>query len=326
MTTDEATRPASPPTTYRPATPDDLPACAAIWRTALNDYMLPLNMPEIPDDLGPILRLYRHLLSTDPDTFVVAERAEPAEPDGPTRIVGFVSAVRRGELWFLSMLFILPEAQAAGLGRSLLERVLPAPGTAWLATCTDSAQPVSNALYASLGMVPRLPLLRLVGLPERPAELPPLPAGIGVLRFDEVGAAGERLAGAALDDELAAIDREIAGFEHRQDQTLLQAEDRIGFLFIGPDGASVGYGYSSETGRVGPVAVRDRALLGPVIGHLVTAVRPRGAFGLWLPGAADVLPDLLRAGFRIEGFPCLICWDRPLTDFSRYVPISPGLL
>ena len=37
-------------TTYRTATPDDLPTCGVIWRTALNDYMGRLNIPEIPDD------------------------------------------------------------------------------------------------------------------------------------------------------------------------------------------------------------------------------------------------------------------------------------
>ena len=35
---------------------------------------------------------------------------------------------------------------------------------------------------------------------------------------------------------------------------------------------------------------------------------------------------LLRAGFRIDGFPVLLCWDRPFADFARYLPISPGLL
>jgi hypothetical protein len=34
----------------------------------------------------------------------------------------------------------------------------------------------------------------------------------------------------------------------------------------------------------------------------------------------------LRAGFRMESFPLLLCWDRPFADFSRYLPISPGLL
>jgi hypothetical protein len=35
---------------------------------------------------------------------------------------------------------------------------------------------------------------------------------------------------------------------------------------------------------------------------------------------------LLRAGLRLEGFPVLLCWTRPFADFSRYLPISPGLL
>jgi hypothetical protein len=46
-----------------------------------------------------------------------------------------------------------------------------------------------------------------------------------------------------------------------------------------------------------------------------------------VPGAADAtMTSLLGAGFRIDGFPCLVCWNRAVVDFSRYVPISPGLL
>ncbi|MDQ3128655.1 MAG: hypothetical protein M3Q66_09420, partial [Chloroflexota bacterium] len=57
----------------RPARVDDLAECAAIWRESLNDYLGRLAQSEIPDDLGPILRLYGHLLATDPTTFLVAE-------------------------------------------------------------------------------------------------------------------------------------------------------------------------------------------------------------------------------------------------------------
>jgi hypothetical protein len=28
----------------------------------------------------------------------------------------------------------------------------------------------------------------------------------------------------------------------------------------------------------------------------------------------------------MEPIPLLLCWDRPFADFSRYLPISPGLL
>jgi hypothetical protein len=286
-----------------------------------------LNLPEVPNDLAAILRLHRHLLATDPDGFLVAEQVVADGDIADVRIVAFGSAVRRDPVWFLSMLFVMPNAQAAGIGRNLLGRLLPPPGSATLATCTDAAQPISNGLYASHGIVPRMPLLRLVGLADRAAELPRFPDGVHPVRFAEVSRDGDRIGGAALDDELAALDRDAAGFEHPADHGMVGAEGRTGFLYVGPDGGPIGYGYASESGRVGPIAVRDAALLGPVIAHLVTTIRPRGAFGMWLPGAAEEsFAPLIRAGFRMEGFPCLLCWDRPFADFARYVPISPGLL
>jgi len=76
----------------RPATPDDLATCAAIWRDSLNDYLARLAQPDIPDDLGPILRLYAHLQATDPATFLVAERGRAAGGSGGTSIDAFVVA------------------------------------------------------------------------------------------------------------------------------------------------------------------------------------------------------------------------------------------
>jgi hypothetical protein len=67
--------------------------------------------------------------------------------------------------------------------------------------------------------------------------------------------------------------------------------------------------------------------MGPILGHLTTTVVPRGAFAMWVTGSADqALVRSLKAGFRLDGFPVLLCWDRPFADFSRYLPISPGLL
>ena len=313
---------------FRPASVADLPACARIWREAINTYLRPMNLPEIPDDLGPILRLYGHLQATDPGTFLVAEQTGAS---GETGIDAFVAVVVRERLRFLSMLFVLPRAQGRGLGRALLDATMPAAHTAgaatgWRATSTDSAQPISNGLYASLGMVPRIPLLRLVGLPERPDAFPVLPEGIGISAFDEIDGDGG-LASAALGAELAGLDRGAVGFERSVDHAFVAGEGRHGFLYHDRTGAAVGYGYTSESGRVGPIAVADPALLGAVVGHLVTAVRPRGAFGLWVPGpAGEAVVPLLRAGFRLDGFPVLLCWDHPFADFSRYIPISPGLL
>jgi hypothetical protein len=242
--------------------------------------------------------------------------------------VAFGSAVVRERVWYLSMLFVLPEFQGAGLGRDLLARLLPADDAMARATATDSVQPISNAMYASLGIVPRMPLLSLVGLPRRPEAFGELPSGVVPLRFDELAAGppdgvGHRM----LADAIDTLDRELLGAAHPADHRFLRSETRHGWLYRGPDGTPVGYGYAGEAGRLGPVAVRDADLLGPVLGHLTSAVEPRGAFALWVGGAADrAVVAALRAGFRLDQFPVLVCWDRPFADFSRYLPISPGLL
>lgn len=312
----------------RRATVDDLPTCAAVWRESINDYTSRLGQPDIPDELAPILRLYGHLLETDAERFVVAERAHGSSREAPDSVDGFAAAVIRGNVWYLSMLFVRPAAQAHGLGRQLLAEV--SPGHDWLgarATATDSAQPISNGLYGSLGIVPTMPLLRLVGLPRRSSPFPALPRGIEPLEFGEVDRGVDGLERSALVAELAAIDADAAGFDHGADFAFLEREGRRGFLFRDGDGVAVGYGFAAESGRVGPVAVRDDDLLAPVLGHLLGAVRPRGAFAVWVPGSAGAaMAGLLRAGFRIDGFPCLLCWDRPFADFSRYLPMSPGLL
>jgi len=304
----------------------------------LNDYLVRLGQPEEPEDLTGVTTLYTHLLATDPDGFIVATRPDASSPDGE-RVVAFAVAVVRSSLWYLSMLFVLPEEQGMGMGRTLLERVLPAPGAdVALATSTDSLQPISNALYARFGIVPRMPLLHLVGSVRRPEVLPDLPDGVTATAFEEI--AGDVAAGGGAGQNLGLggghhrlthlvnrLDLEIAGFEHPQDHRFLRTVDRHGYLYRVADGAILGYGYTSDTGRIGPVAMRDESLIPPVLGHLLRAARPRGALALWVPGAAGpAVTALLEAGLRLEDFPILMCWTRPFGDFSRYLPIGPGLL
>jgi GNAT superfamily N-acetyltransferase len=324
--------------TVRPARPEDLAACAVVFRTAINAYTRPLGQIDVPEDPGPVVRLWAHARSTDPERFVVATVS--GEDDGAAasgeRIVAFGSALVRDGLWFLSMLFVLPEFQGAGVGRRILARILPGDDAAYRATATDAAQPISNALYAMHDIVPRMPLLNLTGLPLRPEAFGPMPSGVSAIAFDEIdgGPAGDATDGAdgfgrrMLANELDVLDRELLGVTHLPaDHAWLRTEGRRGWLYRGPDGGAVGYGYAAEAGRVGPVAVRDPALFGPILGHLTSAVVPRGVFALWIGGEADrALVPALQAGFRLEQFPVLLCWDRPFADFSRYLPNSPGLL
>jgi len=309
----------------RTARAEELPACADVWRAALDGYGPRVGRLPMIAAPGPLVALLAHLRGSDPDRFLVAVRPEA---DGAERVVAFASASRRDHVWFLGMLFVHPDEQARGLGRALLEAVLPGgadPVT--LATCTDAAQPISNALYARYGIVPRMPVLELVGRPDRggPAALPD---GVRAVPFELLAGGptdgpGPRRLAAALD----ALDRAILGYAHPQDHAYLGESGRLGHLYEAGDGQIVGYGYVSQVGRIGPLAVQDAALLPGVLSHLLHAVDPAGAFSAWVPGAAGAaVSSLLEAGLRLEDFPALLCWDRPFADFSRYVPITLAVL
>ncbi len=336
---------------YRPPRPAELGDCALVWYSAVDEYMARLNRPLPSPYLDPLVVLLQHLLATDPERFLVA--VHPAESRGRRdEVVGFGIAAQREHVWFLSQLYVLPHEQGHGIGRALLTQILPSlpaapedeptvgrgPGIAGsgqagkagdrgatpesasrpgvLAMCTDSAQPVSNGLYARYGIVPRLPVFNLVGTPS-PAALSRLPAGIEAVPFGRSDPTAE----------IAAIDRAVLGYAHAADHAYLRTTGRTGFVYRSDDGQPVGYGYSSEAGRFGPVALLDETLTAPVLGHLMNAIRPRGATTVWVPGANDrAMVALLRTGLRIEGFPALLCWTRPFGRFECYLPAGLALL
>lgn len=321
--------------TFRPPRRAELADCALVWYSAVDDYMGRLGRPLPSPYLDPLMALFDHLLTTDPERFLVAVRQPvPGSSHTKEQVVGFGIAVQRERVWFLSQLYVSPSEQRHGIGHALLSLILPSPpadgdagtgagtGAAGqtdgvLATCTDSAQPASSGLYSRYGMIPRMPIFNLVGTPATPSILPPLPADV------EVAAFGIGDPSAAID----AIDRQVLGFAHPLDHGHLRASGRTGFLYRTPGGEPLGYGYSSEAGRFGPVALLDDTLTAPVLGHLIGSIKPRGATSAWVPGANDrAMVALLRAGLRIEGFPALLGWTRPFGAFDRYLPASLALL
>jgi GNAT superfamily N-acetyltransferase len=275
----------------RPATPEDLPACERVWRDGLNGYLVRLGQLEVPAENPGLRRLHAHTLATDPERFRVATRGE--------RVVAFGSAVRRGRVWFLSMLFVDPAEQARGVGRRLLAELLPGDGDVALATVADSAQPVSNGLYASLGIVPRMPLLNAVGRPRAGWSPPPLPDGITIAELRAEGTDAV---------DVASLDRAVLGFAHPQDHAFALRERPSAFAYRARDGQLAGYGYTSEVGRIGPIAVGDPALLGRRGRRGGPAGRPP-VRGLPAPGLLDepvrglraLRPDLAGAALNLTG-------------------------
>lgn len=331
--------------TFRPGQAADLEACSRVWKSAIDDYQARLNQPPLPGDQAHLRRLLAHLLETDPDRFWVAmDRAGVGvDPSGASRspsLIGFSSAAVRDGLWFLAMLFVEPRLQASGLGKALMDRAqagrdvdpggprVPGPddpldtGIHTWGMCTDSAQPIANALYAGRGMVPRVPIWRVSGEIRRWTALPRPPAGTEIVRFDILEAEGpdgaRRLAG-LLDD----LDHEVIGIAHAADHRYLRRDGRAGFLLRETGGRPLGYTYGSSTGRLGPVAATDPALHPALLRIALREALVPGPAAIWVPGTADrAMRALLAAGMRLDGFPGLICWSRAAHPFERYLPIS----
>lgn len=327
---------------YRPGREADLEDCTRIWRIGIEDYQARLNQPAMPEDLGPLRRLLAHLLATDPDRFWVA--TAPDDDTGGEAMIGFSSASLRDGLWFLAMLFVDPRFQADGVGQALMDRAqagrdvdpggpaVPSPddpfdsGIHTWGMCTDAVQPISNALYARRGMVPRIPIWRLFGEVRRWSAVPPLPDSLEAVPFEAVERTGPDGPGrlAAILDEL---DRGLLGSTHPADHAFLRRDGRVGFLARERGGRVLGYAYGSGIGRLGPVAATDPALLPALLGTAIREAPALGPVAIWVPGTAAVaMRALLDAGLRIDGFPGVICWSRAEHPFDRYLPISLAIV
>ena len=267
-------RPADRARCTRPDVPTGRPDELAGLRRDLADVDQRLHRAarpaEIPPESDPVTRLFAHLQATDPERFVVGDDDGPQDGDGRAGRWRSPRPIVRERLWFLSMLFVLPGAPGRGVGRELLARVLPA------ATAHGRGRPRPTAPSRSrtrctrrTGSCPRMPLLE----PRRPAERPDafgaLPRGsAGAVRDDRRRAAGRRRAtapgrGGRRARPRAARRRAPAG-------PSLPARPRgaTAGSIAAPTASPLGYGYAGEAGRLGPVAVRDAALLAPILGHL----------------------------------------------------------
>ena len=299
----------------RPLTAGDLAACAEVFYAALDDLSERRHQAPWPRNEAPMIRLYGRLLASHPPGGALATDGE--------RVLGFGLAVERERTWFLGFLFVDPALQAGGIGRQLLERVLPTAGAAaWLAdggvlaTCAESIQLISTGLYVSIGMRPRDPIYQLVGTP-RLADLRRLPVSIEGVPFERL----ETSEGADwLAEVLAPLDMAAVGYRRDVDHRDDRAEGRRGILYRDRgDGRAVGYGYVQPSGRLGPAFVTDAALLEGVLSDLIGRLQPAGAWQLVVPGASAAMTPLLRAGLRFDEAPIVHCASAPYLAVEAYL-------
>ena len=301
--------------TIRSMTSGDVAPSSTVFYAALDGLTERRHQAPWPRNEAPMLRLFERLLASHPAGGAVATIG--------SRVVGFGIAVERERSWFLGFLFVEPALQAAGVGRRLLERILPAKGAqAWLAdggvlaTCAEAIQLVSTGLYASLAMRPRDPIYPMVGMPRAEA-LGRLPQSVEGVTFERIEASeGPQW----LAETLAPLDVAAVGhrrpIDHRDDST----EGRRGVLFRDRgDGHALGYGYVQPVGRIGPAYVTDPALLEGVVADLIGRVQPPGAWQFFVPGASASMTALLRAGLRLDDPPIMHCSSGPSLAVESYL-------
>jgi GNAT superfamily N-acetyltransferase len=257
-----------------------------------------MGQPPVPRNGVALKRLIAHVRASTPS------RAWLAEDAG--QVIAFGAAADRDEMTFLAFLFLRPEAQGRGLGRTLYERCMPARG--YRAVCVEAIQPVSTALYSSYGLTPREAIYTFIGTPRR--HLPRLAPSF---RLDD-------LHQAAAD----SLDHEVLGITRGVDHAAWRADRKAFALLHG--GELLGYGYVQASGRLGPVVVRRGADLLPFVGSLINEVTPLEAWQLLVPGSAsETFAALLHAGLRFDGPPALYCATGEGIDHSRYLPASYAL-
>ncbi len=288
----------------REAIAADIPALLEVFFHAMEDLDERRGRPLQPRNAAPLEMHFEHLLSTDPQSSMVA--------DDHGHVVAFGIVMRRGADAFLSFLFVEPRWQGRGLGKAVLDACLGGTsGAERISTCAEADQPVSTGLYASLGMAPRAPIYLIRGA-LRDNDLPELPDGIRAQRVDP-GA-------------LSGLDLSLLGYTRLQDHGFWASSERQGWMFESTAGV-IGYGYAHRSGRIGPVAALEPSFLPGLVGHLARNTQVLEGRQLVLPGPCiAALQPLLRAGFRIDGTPAVFCAQGSGPRFDRYIPMSFALL
>lgn len=250
--------------------PGDLPALHRLFLEAIAGVYRPHGFVPPAPPHAVFEAQQRHVLATG-TSHVAVVAGEP---------VGFASAWRRGDDWFLASLFVAAAAQRTGVGTALLDAVWD-DGALRRRTLTDAIQPVSNALYARRGLLPVTPVLDFSGAArvDAPSRLTPGEGALGPI-------------------DLAAY-----GFDRAPDHELWStAAERTVWLRAG---SPVAYSYRFPGGAIGPVAGLDLAAAADALAaELSGAEEP---VSVHIPGSSRGLVAVaLAAGLRLGPTPGLL--------------------
>lgn len=266
----------------RAATGSDVEAMCDIFFASYNDLHRRHGLAEEnPEDRDWLADAIRHVLRTDPSGTVLA-----TDDVIPT---AFATSYLRDSYWFLSFLFVSPDAQGRGLGKTLLDAVLPPESDGLTrALVVESFQPISTGLYAGHGITPRGVRYVLTGLTD-PARLPESGTDIEVADVTTDAIA-----------EMSELDRRQIGFARPADHEWWLRSEMTAYAYR-HHGVLVGYAYVDEEGVVGPALGKDEATTCAIVTDLIRRAEHPETLKVPVYGNnAELFRMLVRAGSRIE--------------------------
>lgn len=293
--------------TYRQGTAADSRTVFEIWIEALTELgerlgSQPISGGDDPEVMKSIWQrrgsLFEHLAATASQFWI-------AEIDG--RPIGYARAIQRGSMHELTEFFVLPEGQAQGIGRELLNRAYPiqADQTGVIIATQDTR---ALARYMKHGHTPRFTAVYF----QHEPQYAPLDSDLGFYPLQ-----GQDWEAQVLDE----IDRQILEHTRPVDHGWLQS-DRQGFFYL-RDGRPVGYGYQGTS--FGPFALLEASDYPAVLAFAeAQAYRQHTNIGFEVPLInQQAVQYLLRRGYRMDGFFTLFLSTRPFGRFENYIYTGP---
>ena len=153
-------------------------------------------------------------------------------------VVGMGEAIRRGDFWGLSMLFVHPRGQSQGIGRQLLDKTLTYAEGARVRMIMASDDPRALRRYSRAGFAihPGVEVSGKVDRSKIPADLPGREGSI---------------------DDLDLVEKvEASVGRSRTDDVAAMLEAGAGFMEVVDANGGLGYGLQRD-GRIGMVGATD---------------------------------------------------------------------
>jgi GNAT superfamily N-acetyltransferase len=286
----------------RPAIEAELPSVYEVfYQNELRDD------PDLP--LPNAIPLYlSHVLRTG--TLYVAEE------DG--KIIAFAGTITRGNISFLTDLFVLPSFQSGKLGKTLLQTVLPHND---LIHCTlSSSDPRALALYIRSGMRPWWPHFALQL--SNPAQNWPLPPDMEIIEAD------------SSDPALLRWDTRVSGRPRPKELEFWVRDEKAVPLWFRRRSQIAGYGYvrfgagalsHPQACKIGPMgADTPEDATACVLAVIYWATQRSAEIHIDVAGPHPCLATLLERGFHIHSFDTFVCSASSLFLDARCYIASGG--